>query len=225
MTHVSSPIVRAFRVSTFAVTAYYFCLLFFTTDHDAFGWQFRFLTVWGLTASTVSAWFMLRLAYGFSDNRHEVWASVTVVLNATVVLMYWKIYFTDPALFYGADGGPESLHQEYFLHAFGPALQMIDAFFILGVFTKLRGTVIGVLTLPLAYIAWAELVLQPMNQTPAGSVTTGLPYLFLNNLEQPERVNFYITTVVTMLILFAGGVAFAWVLRRFISRPVSPQSL
>jgi len=213
MSQSSTPI-RAYRLFTLAITAFYFCFLFTTANLDAFGWQFRFLTVWGLTASLVSAWFMVRLSFGQSDKRHEVWASVTVVLNATVVLMYWKIYFTDPALFYGSDGGPEHLHQEYFLHAVGPALQVIDAFFILGVFTRLKATVMAVIALPVAYIAWAELALQPLNQTPAGSVTTGLPYLFLNDLEPSARMNFYITTVITMFVLFAGGVAISWVLRR-----------
>lgn len=213
----STPIL-AYRIFTLAVTAFYFCFLFTSSDLSTFGWQFRFLTVWGLTASLVSAWFMLRLSLGWSDTRHEVWASVTVVLNATVVLMYWKIYFTDPALFYGDDGGPDILHQEYFLHALGPALQMFDAFFLLGVFRRIKATALGVLCLPVVFIIWAEGIVQPLNDTPVGSVTTGLPYLFLNDMQPAQRMSFYATTVVTMLALFAGCVVFAAGLRWLTSR-------
>lgn len=222
---MSSLAIRAYRIFTFAITAFYFCFLFTTAQLDAFGWQFRFLTVWGLTASLISAWFMLCLSMGWSVARHEVWASVTVVLNATVVLMYWKIYFTDPALFYGDGGGPDVLHQEYFLHAVGPALQVFDAFFLLGAFRKVKATALCVLSLPVIYIAWAELIVQPRNDAPVGSVTTGLPYLFLNDMTLDARIGFYATTVGTMLMLFAAGVTLAWVLRWLTSRPSASRSL
>lgn len=222
---IQSPAVRIYRAFTFAITAFYFCFLFTTANLDTFGWQFRFLTVWGLTASMISAWFMLRLSMGWSMARHEIWASVTVVLNATVVLMYWKIYFTDPALFYGDAGGPDVLHQEYFLHALGPALQMFDAFFLLGAFRRVKATALCVLALPVIYILWAEMIVQPLNDVPVGSVTTGLPYLFLNNMAPDARMGFYATTVGTMLVLFAVGVGLAWVLRWLTSRSAAPRSL
>lgn len=205
--------IRAFRWFVFLITLGFFLYRFIDTNPGYFGAQFRFLTVWGLTASTLSAWFMLRLSMGWSTARHEVLASVTVVLNATVLLMYWKIYFTDPTLFYGDTGGPV-WHQEYFLHGLGPALQIIDAILILGVFTKLRQTAIWVVLLPLAYIVWIEALVHPLNARPVGEVTNGLPYLFLNNMEVAGRATFYGTTIVSMLVLFAGGIALAWVLRR-----------
>ena len=213
MTQTSTP-VRVYRVITFALCVFYFLYLFYTSNKDAFGWQFRYLTVWGLTASVISAWFMLRLSMGWSTARQEVWASMTAVLNATVVLMYWKIYFTDPALFYGDGGGPEHLHQEYYLHAIGPSLQIVDALFILGAFSKLRRTCLAVAAVPILYVAWIEGILHKVNVTPEGSVTNGLPYLFLNDMDMSARLGFYGTTIVTMLMLFAVGAALSWVLRR-----------
>jgi hypothetical protein len=223
---VTSSSVRTFRWAVFLITLGYFIYRFFDTDPDQFGAQFRLLTVWGLTASTLSAWFMLQYSMGWSTRQYQIFASVTVVLNATVVLMYWKIYFQDPSLFYGADGQPRAWHQEYFLHAVGPALQIFDAFFILGAFRVFRGLIGYIMAVPVAYIVWIELLVRPMNDTPVGSVTTGLPYLFMNDMDVSERATFYGTTVATMFILFLISWTIAWALRKVVRRPSdAPRSL
>ena len=219
-----TPFARGYRWFVLGVTLFYFINQFFATDLSIFGWQFRFLTIWALTASLVSAFFMVRLAMGWSDARHEVWASVTLVMNATVVLMYWKIYLQDPALFY-ADGESPVWYREYFLHAAGPMFQAIDALFILGVFQRMKQTVVYVLAVPLAYIAWIEFALRPMNETPMGEVTSGLPYLFLNDMEPSGRINFYITTTITMFVLMLMFWGLSALLRRLrLSPSVAPQS-
>lgn len=197
----TKPAMRTVRVVIFAMTAAMFVYKIFETDWSYFGGHFRFLTVWGLTASTISAWFMLRLSMGWSTARHEVWASATVVLNLTVLLMYWKIYFEDPTLFYGADGAPSPWYEQYFLHGLGPAIQIYDALFLLGAFRPIRRIALVVTALPIAYLSWVEFVIRPMNDRPIGSVTEGLPYLFLNNLDVAGRAQFYATTTVTMLVL------------------------
>ncbi|MEM9433335.1 MAG: hypothetical protein AAGA12_05385 [Pseudomonadota bacterium] len=213
MSQVSTPVV-AYRWFVFCITLGYFLYRFVDTAPGYFGAQFRFLTVWALTASTISAWLMLRLSMGWSQSRHEVFASVCVVMNATVVLMYWKIYLTDPALFYGADGRQNAWHQEYFIHGLGPLLQAIDAFLILGVFRPIRKIIGIVILIPVAYILWVELLVHPLNDAPVGRVTAGLPYRFLNNMEVFDRMGFYITTVVTMLALMFAAWVLAWLLRR-----------
>lgn len=221
-----SRVAICYRWAVFLITLGYFLYRFPEATPGYFGAQFRFLTVWALTASTISAWFMLRLSMGWSTARREVFAAVTLVLNATVVLMYWKIYFEDPSLFYGDTGEPGPWHQEYFLHAVGPLLQAIDAFFILGVFRRLRPVVAWMAVVPLAYIVWIEAVVSPMNVKPVGSVTTGLPYLFLNNMEFAGRSVFYITTIATMLILMLICWALAAGFRRLsLSPPGVAQSL
>ncbi|NNK79175.1 MAG: hypothetical protein HKP40_10730, partial [Litoreibacter sp.] len=149
----------------------------------------------------------------WSTWRAESFASITVVLNATVVLMYWKIYLKDPALFYGTDGSPGAWHQEYFIHGLGPLLQMIDAFFILGVFRPIKRVLSGIVFVPVVYIFWIEALVQPMNIKPEGSVTTGLPYRFLNNMDLGGRGEFYVTTIGTMLALTAAAWFLAWLLR------------
>ncbi|WP_299305250.1 hypothetical protein [uncultured Litoreibacter sp.] len=205
----TTPVMRAIRWVIFLLTATFFIYKLFTGNWDYVGGHFRFLTIWALTASTLSAWFMLRLSMGWSTAHRDVFASVTVVLNLTVVLMYWKIYFEDPALFYGADGQAGPWYEEYFLHGLGPALQVFDALFLLGAFTWLKRVAVWVVALPVAYLVWIEFIIRPLNDAPVGSVTNGLPYLFLNNLDVAGRATFYGTTTVTMLVLmvFASGVA------------------
>ena len=58
----------------------------------------------------------------------------------------------------------------------------------------------------LAYVAWAELVVAPLNDGPVGSVATGLPYPFLNDMAFPARLGFYAATG-------AAGLVFLLVLR------------
>lgn len=211
----TSSAVRRFRTVVFVLTAGMLLYKITTVSWEQFAGPFRFLTIWGLTASTISAWFMLRLSMGWSASRREVFASVTVVLNLTVLAMYWKIYLEDPTALYRDGNEPQPWYDEYFLHGLGPALQIFDALVILGAFTKLRQTFAVVLALPIFYISWMELVLRPLNSKPSGSVTSGLPYPFLNDLILvPGRLTFYITTVVTMLVLAAIAAGMAWLIRR-----------
>ena len=65
-----------------------------------------------------------------------------------------------------------------------------------------------------AYVLWAELVLQPMNDTPMGSVTSGLPYPFLNDLELVGRSVFYGSNFAISIVLLVGFVGLAWMIRR-----------
>lgn len=213
--------IQTFRIVVFGLT---FGMLVFqcvTDEWTHLGGPFRHLTIWGLTASTLSAWFMLQLSMGWSSVRREVFASVTVVLNLTVLLMYWKIYFEDPSLFYGADGAPAPWYEEYFLHGLGPGMQIFDALFLLGVFTRMKAVTAWVIALPVLYLSWIEFVIRPLNSDPVGSVTAGLPYLFLNNLDVAGRAMFYLTTTLTMLVLMLLAWGFAALIRRV--RPSSPE--
>lgn len=181
------------------------------TSLDAFGWQFRFLTIWGLSANVIVAWMMLRYSLGRSDRNYNSFVSASVVLNAIVVFKYWKLWFTDPSLI--NLNGPIVWYQEYYLHALGPALLMIDAFFVLGVFRYLVPTFIIMLLVFLTYIGWIEILVHPLNTSPKGDVTNGLPYPFLNNMDQAERLAFYATTIGSAVVFFGIGWVISKVLR------------
>jgi hypothetical protein len=211
--------VLSYRWCVFAIALAFWLYQFATNDRDSVGWQFRYLTHWALTMSVISAWFMLRLSRGVSAARHEVFASVTVVVNIMVVFLYWKIYLTDPTQFYVDGKVTNPWHQEYYFHVFGPVLQWIDAFFVLGAFGPMKRITIGVFAVVASYLAWMELIVQPFNFDRAGSVTSGLPYRFLNNMEFTERAGFYaqwtLGAVIFLGLCWAAARAIAW-----LNRPV-----
>ncbi len=175
-----------------------------------FGWQFRYLTIWALTASLLSALAVLRLSLGATNCRPETLVGVTAVLNGMVVYLYWRLYLADPANV--NDGSPILWWQEYYLHGLGPLLQWIDAFLILGVFRRPLPVVGTLLAVVFVYVGWSELVVQPTNALPVGSITSGLPYPFLNNMEIGDRIRFYVTSFIMAL----GIVGLGWGISRMV---------
>ena len=63
-------------------------------------------------------------------------------------------------------------------------------------------TIVGICLL---YVLWSEAITAPLNATPEGSVTSGLPYPFLNNMVFSERLSFYATTTLTGLGFYFLG--------------------
>lgn len=200
-----------FRWIVFALAVFYWLYSFTDQDIEKIGWQFRFLTNWALTMSLISAWFMLQRSRGLSENRHEVFASVTVIINIMVVLMYWKIYLEDPTQFYKDGVRTIPLWREYYLHLMGPILQWIDAFLLLGVFKPIKRILLGTAALIISYLTWCELIVRPLNSEPIGTVATGLPYRFLNNMPLDDRLVFYGAYTVGAFVF----VAICWVIARF----------
>ena len=169
------------------------------------GGPFRYLTIWALFLSFFAASRMLALTERRITRPHEVTAICAAVLNVMVVFLYWRLYFTDPAMV--NNGGPIVWWLEYYLHALGPALQIIDALFIGAVFRRVWRAALPLTLIIGAYVAWAELFVQRFNERPVGSVTSGLPYPFLNNMELSERAVFYAANAgmaLGLLVVFAG---------------------
>ena len=193
--------IKTFRIVVFLLTVFYFLEQFRGLDPEFFGWQFRYLTIWTLTAN------MIRLSYGKTTQRWEAFVSFVVVMNMTVVIQYWRLYLMDPLNVSPAEG--TIWWKEYYLHALGPVLMWIDAFLILGVFSRLKPVFYAAILLGIAYPAWAELVLHPLNDEPIGTVTAGLPYPFLNNMELGGRMMFYVASTLAnfVFIMIAWGVS------------------
>jgi len=125
-----------------------------TGDWSNPGGPLRFLTIWALLLSTISALFMLSGSLGLGSNRHEVIAMTSSVFNVMVVFLYWKLFFIDPALVNGS--GPIVWHQEYYLHAVGPALQLFDSTVIARVFRRIWRGLLALAFLVPCYVFWTE---------------------------------------------------------------------
>ncbi|KIC49724.1 hypothetical protein [Tateyamaria sp. ANG-S1] len=183
------------------------------------GGPFRYLTIWALFLSFFAASRMLALSEHRITRRHEVTATCAAVLNVMVVFLYWRLYLTDPSLVNG--GGPIVWWLEYYLHALGPALQIIDALFIGKVFRRVWRAALPLIAIIAAYVAWAELFVQRFNTKPVGDVTSGLPYPFLNSMEWADRAMFYGINGATALGLLAVFGVIGAVLYRIWPRQVA----
>ena len=207
----SRPVIT-YRWIVFLLAAGYTLYNLATRDYSFPGGPFRFLTIWALLLSFASASYMLALSEKRRHGSYMVLAMCASVMNVMVVFLYWKLYFTDPALVQGSG----ALHplQEYYLHVLGPALQIIDALFIACAFRKPLRAIPWLLSLVAAYILWIELFVQRFNTHPPGNVTSGLPYPFLNNMDFPARAAFYggyTGMALAILAVFAG---IGWALQK-----------
>jgi hypothetical protein len=191
-----------YRWIVLLLAAFYFVDRFAVETYslDEFGWQFRYLTIWALSMSLVSAAMMTTRTFGRRDGRGSVFVSLTATVNMIVVVSYWRLYLDDPALV--SSGRPIAAYREYYLHLAGPLLQWIDALFIKRAVHRLMPTILYLGALVVVYLAWAEGLVAPFNEAPVGDVTTGLPYPFLNDMTPSERAQFYLAT-------FVSGVVFA----------------
>lgn len=210
-----------FRWIAFLLAGGYCLRMLILGDWGVFGGPFRFLTVWALFCSFFAFSRMMAIEEGRSEKRWDGFVSMTVVLNTMVVFLYWRLFLADPASV-TRDGELGALYLELYLHGLGPALQIIDALFIHRSFRKPGAAVGWLFGVIGAFLLWSELVLRPMNGTPDGTVTSGLPYPFLNSLEFADRLVFYGSNFAVGLVLLAVYSGVAWGIRRRFPAPVAP---
>lgn len=197
---MSRPVL-VFRVIVLILAAFYFADRFRVEEFGnmaEFGWQFRYLTIWGLTGSLIAAMLMLIPSWGAPGPKGAIFVSVVAVINMIVVVSYWRLYFQDPTLVMG--GNEIVAYREYYLHVLGPVLQWIDVLWIKRAFRGPVRVAAWLGALVVAYLLWAELVVQPLNAEPVGTVANGLPYPFLNDMVFTERLVFYGATWVSGLV-------------------------
>lgn len=205
--------VLIFRLIVFALAVFYALRMVVTNPliEEPFG-PFRWLTYWANLAAVACAWFMLGRSRGTHVRRHDGLVSATAVVGAMVVYLYWSLYFDDPLNVNTDQPGPA--WTEYYYHLAGPLLLWIDALFILRAFRAPLRAVGWLVGLIAAWLTFIELAVQPLNDTPAGSVTSGLPYPFLNNMTLDERLPFYAMNIAVALGLLAVFSLLAFAIRR-----------
>lgn len=179
---------------------------------------FRWLTYWANIAALICAGWMLRRSYGRTATRADGLVAATSVAGAMVVYLYWSLYFADP-LSVTTDGGGSWWSEGYY-HAVGPALVWFDALFLLRGFRAPLRAAVWILGIVGSWLAFIELVVQPLSDTPIGSVTSGLPYPFLNNMPLSDRLPFYAMNIGAAFAMLAAFMALAWVIRRIV--PTAP---
>ena len=213
----SQQSVKAFRFLVAGLAVYWFSWLFWGGSWEPFGGPFRFLTNWALTLSTISSLLLLGRSFGVVEGRNDGLIGLTAVVNGMVVMLYWRLYLADPFLVSPTEDTSITA-QGWYLHLVGPALQWIDALFIHRSFRKpLESATLSVITL-LGYIGWIEWGVSPRVNFPAGKVSTGFPYPFLNDLTLDGRLTFYATNLIMALILLGIFFGLAWIIRSLLEK-------
>ena len=178
----------------------YWIFQFFRVDLSLFGIHFRLMTYWGLSLAVVAHFLHWRARMGGVDSRYHGFTTMAVVVNLLVVFLYWRLYFIDPQLVNG-DGIP-IWHQEYYLHLVGPCLLVIDGVWLARAFRQIWRGIATTMGICIIYMIWIEGAVRPLNTLPQGSVTSGLPYPFLNDMAFDARLKFYASTMLTALIFY-----------------------
>lgn len=204
---------RTFRWIVFLLAAFYCLRMLIFGGWEEFGGPFRFLTIWALFCSFFAASRMMALEEQRSDRRWDGFVAMTAVINTMVVFLYWRLFLADPSSV-TRDGELNEFYLELYLHGLGPALQVIDSLFVHKSHRRLGAGVTWLFSVISLYILWTEQIVQRFNDSPLGTVTSGLPYPFLNDLELPGRMVFYASNlgIGVVLLLFYAGVA--WLIRR-----------
>ena len=213
-----------YRWIVFLLAAGYCIRTLIFGTYDGFGGPFRYLTVWALFLSFFCASRMIALEEGRSTRRWEPLVSATAVVNLMVVFLYWRLYFADPGSV-TRDGQLGEWWLELYMHGLGPLLQWIDALFIHRAFRRFVPSLAVLGSIIALYVGWSELVVGPMNDSPIGTVTSGLPYPFLNNLTFDGRAVFYGSNFAVALVVLAIFFALGWAIRRFLPVPAGPGGL
>ena len=202
-----------FRWTAFLLAGGYCIRMLIFGDWDEIGGPFRFLTVWALFFSFFAFSRMMAIEEGRSARRWDGFVCMTAVINTMVVFLYWRLFFADPTSV-TPDGELAAWHLEIYLHLLGPMLQVIDTIFIHRSYRRLGAALAWLFGVIALYVLMAELVFQPLNTSPSGTVTSGLPYPFLNNLVLADRAVFYASNFATAIVLLLVYAAIAWGFRR-----------
>ena len=214
-------IVTTCRWAVFLLAAFYCLYELGFGRWDGFSGPFRYLTIWALFLSFFCASRMMALTEGRSTRRWDAVVSATAVVNAMVVLLYWRLYFADPTSV-TRNGQLSQPWLEFYLHGLGPLLQWIDATFIHRAFRRWGQGLAVLVGIVVAYLVWAEVAVGPLNDSPAGSITSGLPYPFLNDLPFDDRMAFYVTNVAVAVLLLGLFTGIAALVRRGLPAPAAP---
>ena len=99
MLNFSSNFILRYRLVCLLLSVGYFFYQFTAANYENFGIQFRYLTIWGLTGAMVSSYLLYRSKRNNLPETYRAFVSAVAVLNAMVVFLYWKLYFSQFSCF------------------------------------------------------------------------------------------------------------------------------
>lgn len=192
----NKAIKRAYSFVAFSWTLGHWLLHFLKANKKIFGWQFRYLTQWALTASmlfhmcTLLHRCMWRRQPTVRKTAYMLAVSVCVV-NMLVFVLYWPAFFLQPGLIGALT---MSVSQDVFVHAVSPLSVFFDAMFWSKPFKKehYKSSQAFTFAVFLSYVFWLEVLVTPLGK---------MPYAFLRVAPWTHRCLCYVVSFVIGLVL------------------------
>ena len=200
-----------FRFTCLSLAFFFVLDMFFFSGSKVFaeagfGKQFRFFTLWSLIANFIAIIFLsLSLSFKIFD-RTTPFVAISSMMGLFTIILYWGLFFVDPTLVNYA-GERLDFSREIYLHFAGPALLFFDTFFLKKAFTDFSRILTFAFFINFGYFAWLEIFIQPNSDFPAGKITAGLPYPFMNDMTLDQRLIF-------MVLCFVFGALIIWFLTK-----------
>lgn len=190
------------RLGVLLLAAGFWAHQFALQDLAVFGWQFRYLTVWALTLGLVAGALTFRSSLAPGAGASDSLLLVAAALAGMQAILYWAIRLEDPEALRaaGAAGGPLGVA---YLHVVMPVLVWVETVFLSKAARGALAAACWLIVTLAAYMLWIEAAVAPLNVTPAGLVTAGLPYPFLNEMTQGARGMLYLQAAILGLVLLA----------------------
>ncbi len=210
---INPKILQKYHIIHFIILATFFVYINFERFHlffISFGGAYRFWSDWGFAACVLSCYWMLSST---KRKKHAIGISVISAASVSYAGLYWVFFLGAP----GSGALPVSFEPvtTAIIHSVVPLLQIINTIFFVNSFQRLKPIMYRILVLTIAYVIWLIVLVAPLNDTPSGTVTSGYPYPFLNNLSFIEVLGSLIVGIVLLTMLCALLVAF---LRRLVMR-------
>ena len=188
----------AFRALAFSLAAGFWLHYVGSRSFDASG-GWRYLTNWGLTLNLlVASWALAGCALRPLRGRNPLLPAALTV-SSTVVILYWSLYLISPSLVNGNGGLP--WFSELYMHLGTTLFVYAEAIWLNPAPANNKSALGPVACVGVAYIAWVELVVSAVNDSPCGLHTPvcGYPYPFLNDFSALTRGTFYALACVGFL--------------------------
>ena len=202
------------RLGVLLLAAGFWAHQFALQDLADFGWQFRYVSIWALTVGLLASAAAVRSTFDPDAGAPDTLLLLAAALSATQAVCYWVLRADDPAGM--ATGGIiDAPVRSLYLHGAMPILLWIEAVLLTRATRGAQAAAAWLLVVLATYMLWIEAAVAPLNPSPSGLVTTGLPYPVLNDMTQGMRAVVYVQAAALGLAMvaavrFAAGRAAAY---------------